>query len=1467
MQLVRRITALFGKLLALLLVLVLVIYAGLVVTTSFSAGRQFLGSTLSSFLPDITIDQPQLTAEGNIYAERVIIEDMKGEWLVVQRASVHWSPLALLVGSLDVQEIAAQQVMLARLPEATETTTEKPPASEETGISLPFSSIEFKQLKISEVTLPAEIAGMPAKFMIDGSAAYSSTPEKVKGQISITRFGEIQGSANLDVDFAPADSIFNFKATVSEAANGLAAHLLDLQGAPSFALRMEGGGPLSDWTSSLQVDLNNARAVEGDVSLTQSGMQKTLTTNLSGELAQFLPATASSLFAGQTSWFATATLNESYLPLSAQAKLSTGTIVLQVENDYSADGGALIAKVQAQTIEGSNRPLQFVTDGQVVGLGSFALNASASGPLENLNWDLFANANQLTTQDVDVDQITLRAKGDRAKISEQLISIPLEADLQVNGSHFAAAQNKVLESFTVSMKGTALPNQQKLELSELHAETAGATARFNLVEVTPSNGQAQGSISISDLGFISSFVQQEFAGSVEAQLAVLADFTKQSGDINLEGTSSRVRLQNESLDRVLVSPSRFAAKLSATLNSNDLLASYGQLETLRFENAFGQIEAHGSLQDRQTEGAFSALIRELELLEPRVRGMLSANGTISGSANAPNVTLQVQSERIEMDGVPLEQLKLSADAKLSETSPNADINLSGRFKGEELAGQFKLVSEDSKLSVPTLEFDLGGNKVSGNAHADDLAQLPLGLVGHFSIAANDLSTLSPLALTEMEGRAQGEIDIQQKDGHTQVEFDLSSEGLRFAESSVGSFMAKGWIDKAFTRPSANASIKLEGVEVEGVALNALTVEATPVEGSTSSAIATGFTIDAAFAENNDNFKSSGVLQAVPNGLQIKVSKLQGLYKGIQANLKQPTTISLLEDRRTVTSFELELGSGSLQVSGTDSTELNITARMNQLPLSLANAFVPSLELDGTLNGEARAFGKVDTPEVSWNLALNDFSAKPLKDNRILPLQITSTGSFAGNEVNQKTAVTNGAGLNLQANGKVGIAGAQNVSLTANGNIPLDVVGAKLIELGFGGSGGFQLNGSVTGSLRDPQIAMEIRPNQLETTQLSTGMTLNDYSGAIHITRQEVIINALGAKFINGGTLKLDGKLGLGEALPAQIDLVIDGGRYVDGTFVSALINADLSLRGSLGDTGSPPAIGGKVVIEQADIEIPSSFSSSINPVIVRHLNAPKPVLAQSKALAQDEGRENPKKGNESSPIEKATLNVDVEAPGKIFIRGRGVNAEAGGSLNIGGTVSNIQTVGAFSLVRGRIDILSKRLTLSRGNVTFSGSLVPFLDFAATTTSGSTEVTVLVSGPANVPVIDFTSVPSLPKDEIVSQLLFGESVNDLSPVELARLASAIATLTGGSGAEGPLGTLRNLLGVSDIDINFDAEGNPELAVGGYINERIYLGVTQEPTTGDNAATVDIDVTKFLKLRGEASSDGDAKAGFYYEREYD
>ncbi|KZL08475.1 Translocation and assembly module TamB [Pseudovibrio axinellae] len=1466
MQLVRHITTVLVKVLALLLLLVIALYGSIVVASNFTDGREFLGETISSLLPDVIIDQPGISVFGNISAKGIYVSDTNGRWLEVHDAAALWSPLALFTGRVNIHEVLAQQVSLIRLPEASEEPDLVSPSDEAAGLSLPFSSLDLAKLNIKDVSIPAAIAGTPAQFSIVAGASFVTSPVKISGNFKVVHRGKTQGSAEAKFEFSPQDNLLNYQAMVSEAANGLVVNLLKIPDTPRFELRLVGSGPLSKWSSVLEVDLNSIRAIDGEVSLTQDGMQKAVTTKLSGHLSQFLPVSVSSLFAGQAMWHSTASLNKDYIPLSASGKLTTEAIAAELESKYSPDDNGLSAKAELKTTQ--NTPLVFTSNDQVIRLGSLNASAFASGPLENLSWAFSAKAAQLKTYEGDLDDLSITSKGDGAHISSQMVSIPLNARVEANGIHLPSSlQKQTIKHITATLEGTALPKQSELKLQTLHIESEGAAAQFDLVELSPPMGTLEGTLKVSDLGVFSPLLKQNISGSLEAGLQVLADFESKSGSVDVNGTSNQVVLQNEILDRILRSQSRFSTKLSATLNSNDVFASSGELKELSFESSFGRIQAQGELQNGQVDGTLSAQLRKLDLINPRVTGAIDLQANASGAALSPDIELLVQSDRINMDHVPLENLSLTASAKLSKTSPSGQIDLQGRFKGKNVIGKFKMASEDGKFSIPTLDFELGGNKLTGSAHAADIALLPQGLAGNVTIDANDLSTLSPMALTQMEGRATGDIEISQKNGNTKVEFDLNGEKLQFAKSSIGSIAAKGWLDTPFTRPSADANIKIEDVNVGEIKIRELTLTAASASNASGSTSATDFSINSTFAQNNDYLRSNGAVNLVPDGLQITLKTLQGQYEGIPTKLKQPTTISLLDDKRSVTPFELELGGGSLVVSGSNKGQLDINTQMKQLPLSLANVFMPSLALDGTLNGKAQVFGKIDAPQANWQVTLANFSAQPLKANSILPLQIGNSGSLTNNEIKQKTTITNGAGLDFSSSGTIGVKGSQSLSMTASGNIPLDVVGAKLITQDLGGSGGFRLSGSIDGNLTDPKVSIEIQPNNLQTTQFSTGMTLTDYTGSMQITADEVRINGLTAKFSNGGTLKVDGKLGLGADLPAQMDLVIDGGRYVDGTFVSALINANLSLKGPLGSISSPASIDGKVVIEQADVEIPSSFNSSINPVIVRHLNAPKPILTQAKELARDEGRKKPRKSKQKSPLEEIRLNVNVEAPGKIYIRGRGVNAEAGGSLNIGGTVTKVQTVGAFSLVRGRMDILSKRLIFNRGNVTFSGALVPTLDFAATTTASSTEVTVLVTGPADLPVIDFTSSPSLPKDEIIAQLLFGESVNNLSPVELARLASATATLTGGTSTDGPLDTLRNLLGVSDIDLNFDAEGNPEVTVGGYVSERVYLGVIQEPTTGDNAATVDIDVTNYLKLRGEAGSNGDAKAGFYYEREYD
>ena len=101
------------------------------------------------------------------------------------------------------------------------------------------------------------------------------------------------------------------------------------------------------------------------------------------------------------------------------------------------------------------------------------------------------------------------------------------------------------------------------------------------------------------------------------------------------------------------------------------------------------------------------------------------------------------------------------------------------------------------------------------------------------------------------------------------------------------------------------------------------------------------------------------------------------------------------------------------------------------------------------------------------------------------------------------------------------------------------------------------------------------------------------------------------------------------------------------------------------------------------------------------------------------------------------------------MHGRGLNAELAGNLRLTGTLAKPEPVGAFNLRQGRLEILTARLDLTRGNLTFSGDMSPELDLQATTQSGGAALAISVSGPASDPQFAFTANPDLPPDEVLS----------------------------------------------------------------------------------------------------------------------
>ncbi len=289
-------------------------------------------------------------------------------------------------------------------------------------------------------------------------------------------------------------------------------------------------------------------------------------------------------------------------------------------------------------------------------------------------------------------------------------------------------------------------------------------------------------------------------------------------------------------------------------------------------------------------------------------------------------------------------------------------------------------------------------------------------------------------------------------------------------------------------------------------------------------------------------------------------------------------------------------------------------------------------------------------------------------------------------------------------------------------------------------------------------------------------------------------------------------------------------------------------------------MGGTIALGETELRIPESGLGGSAPIPpITHLG--ETAAERRTRIAAGLGPAETGSGGSQS----IGLDLTISAPGRIFLRGRGLDAELGGTLRIGGSTANVIPAGRFDLIRGRLAILGTRLDLTDGSATLQGNFDPYIRLLATSRSGGYTIGVSMIGRISAPEISFTSTPALPEDEVLAQLLFGRSVSALSPVQLLQMADAAASLAGGSSQSGIFATLREGLGLDDLDLQTDAEGNAALRAGRYLSENIYTDVVIDQD-GNTGASLNIDLTPDITARGTFSTDGTSRLGVFFERDY-
>jgi translocation and assembly module TamB len=231
--------------------------------------------------------------------------------------------------------------------------------------------------------------------------------------------------------------------------------------------------------------------------------------------------------------------------------------------------------------------------------------------------------------------------------------------------------------------------------------------------------------------------------------------------------------------------------------------------------------------------------------------------------------------------------------------------------------------------------------------------------------------------------------------------------------------------------------------------------------------------------------------------------------------------------------------------------------------------------------------------------------------------------------------------------------------------------------------------------------------------------------------------------------------------------------------------------------------------------------------------------------------------------------IDAVGADRIDVRGLGLESEWGADVRLRGDTANPQIFGSADLVRGGYEFAGRRFDLTRGRIRFVGEVPvdPRLDIVAEGDANGVSAKIAISGSALKPQIAFSSVPALPEEELLSRMLFGSSITQISAPEAVQLASALASFRSGGGLD-PINKVRNAIGLDRLRIiSADASvgRSTSIAVGKYIGRRIFVELITDGR-GYSATSVEFRMTRWLVLLGTISTIGDESLNLKASKDY-
>lgn len=768
-------------------------------------------------------------------------------------------------------------------------------------------------------------------------------------------------------------------------------------------------------------------------------------------------------------------------------------------------------------------------------------------------------------------------------------------------------------------------------------------------------------------------------------------------------------------------------------------------------------------------------------------------------------------------------LKLAVDWSAAGPFAAGPVEISGEAKGTgEIGGDIAqprvaLLADFQQIAFPNL--------VLKAAHAVLSAQRSTGGVGGtFALAAaSDYGLAHAKADFELQGDGLSLTEIDAAAGGATLAGALALHGQRPSTADLtlavgpGAFAAQG---------HAQAQVRI--TDAPGGAMGAVTLAAdglvTP--GSATTIVKARFaghgplahlpyTLEAS-TQTGDwpvTLNGSGVLSQAEAGFDVSFSGAGKVRKADFRTLA-PAEVDIAGPRRTAR-LDLAVGGGEVRISG-QQTEQAVAGQAALTGVDLAalgEDLVGKVTANVAVSGTGEHLGGTLDAQLSGarsrdaapNLALDGQVHAVLADSRIT-LSAAASGAGAADKANLDLVLP---AVATAAPFRIAVARTEPIS----GRFQVDGELQPIWDLFFSGEqslgGALTAQGAVSGTLNSPKLTGHASLAQGKFEDAVTGLKLKNLAADVDLSQTQVEVRQFAGQDAKSGTVTGAGQFSLAAGGQSTLTLNVKNFQLLDNDDAKATATGAVTVvRGADGAF----RLSGGLDIDQATISPTTRTPPGVVTMDVVERNLPPERVRRTPTA------------NSAAPA--VVLDIQLHAPRKIFVRGLGLNAELSLNAQVSGSIANPDLSGTARVVRGDYDFAGKRFEIDDQSAIYLATDPDKirLDLTATWDEISTLTAVIkITGTASKPKIALTSTPSLPQDEILSQVLFGASASQLSPVEAAQLAAAVTTLATGGGFD-VMGGLSRFARLDRLALGGDQTTGVTVSGGKYIGNHLYLELT-------------------------------------------